>query len=196
MPLTGHPIFKVGTSNTPRALRRPEEENTMPQAIIKKVSPSPRLEDEEEVPSSLPTMPLEGTSSNSEPTVSTGANSDAPILNKTTSNTATKYTPPQYQPPSNTTELPPSQPASPLPYTTEDQIQAEEEHETPLLPLIAEVNNESTPRNTGAFILLWIVAIVLAPLAVAMVYAAYCIILEFNLERWLAVMPNIPFLSK
>lgn len=137
-------------------------------------------------------MPLVDTTNDSDPIAKSN---DAPTLRKTTSaKAANKYTPPQYQPPSNTTELPDATTATTPITETEDTKEAQEEHEL-LLPLINDQDNQSTPRNTGAFILLWIVAIVLAPLVVSMCYAAYCIFLEFSLERWLAVMPEVPFLG-
>lgn len=136
-------------------------------------------------------MPLVDTTNDSDPIAESD---DAPILSKTTTANANKYTPPQYQPPSNTTELPDATSATTPITETEDTKEAQEEHE-PLLPLINDQDNQSTPWNTGAFILLWVVAIVLAPLAAATCYAAYCIFLEFRLERWLAVMPEVTFLG-
>lgn len=169
------------------------------QHIIKAVSPSPEPEDEEKVPSSPPTMPSTDTANDSDPTTSVDGRSDTPALSKTTSNSASKYTPSTYLPPSNTTELPDTATATTPLIETEDTREAEEEHETPLLPLNSEVVNASTPRSTGAFILLWAVGIILAPLAVAMCYAAYCICLEFDLQRWLDIMPSmesLPFIGR
>ena len=60
---------------------------------------------------------------------------------------------------------------NPLP---EDEVQAVEEHG----PL---------PQNdTAAFLLLWVVGIVLAPLACAMCFAGYQIFQQFSLDKWMA----------